>query len=426
MIPAGKRDTVLSALDEEGIDYAIADETSGREYTAVVWFPLPTKAVEPVLEMLRQKGIEREAYTVVVSAETVLSTQFEELEERYAEDKSSEDRIAREELITHAKDLAPSWRTFLVLTVVSAIVATVGVLLDSPAVVVGSMVIAPLIGPAMATSVGTVIDERDLFVRGAKLQVVGFFVAIAAAAVFAWIIKVTRMIPPGVDVFANQQIESRLAPDFLSLAVALGAGIAGALSLSTGVSAALVGVMIAVALIPPTAVIGIGIAWGNPQAILGSSVLVLINALSINLSALAVLWYMGYRPEHWFRVEDARTSMLKRGSILLVGVVILSLFLGGVTYGTFQEATFKNDAAAEVEIVLSEEPYDHLELLSFNVRYGGSVPLRDAERVTISIGRPEGSRYPNLAPIIRNRIAYATGTDVAVEIHYVDIAVASS
>ena len=64
-IPAGKREAVLELLDEQGIDYVVTDETSGREYTAVVYFPLPTNAVEPILESLREVGLEREAYTEI-------------------------------------------------------------------------------------------------------------------------------------------------------------------------------------------------------------------------------------------------------------------------------------------------------------------------------------------------------------------------
>ena len=77
MIPTGKRKTVLGLLDDEGIDYAVSDETSGRDYTALVSFPLPSAAVEPVLEKLREVGIERDAYTVVVDAETVVSSHLD-------------------------------------------------------------------------------------------------------------------------------------------------------------------------------------------------------------------------------------------------------------------------------------------------------------------------------------------------------------
>ena len=135
-IPAGKREAVLELLDEEGIDYVVTDETSGREYTAVAYFPLPTNAVEPILESLQEVGLEREAYTVVLSAETVLSEKFEALEEEYEERKDSEERIARQELETRAKELAPSLPIYLVMTVVSAVIATAGLLLDSPATVV--------------------------------------------------------------------------------------------------------------------------------------------------------------------------------------------------------------------------------------------------------------------------------------------------
>jgi len=67
MIPAG-RAAVIRALDDEGVDYVVTDETSGREYTAVATFPLPTAAVEPVLERLREVGIDESTYTIVAAA----------------------------------------------------------------------------------------------------------------------------------------------------------------------------------------------------------------------------------------------------------------------------------------------------------------------------------------------------------------------
>ena len=133
-IPAGKREAVLELLDDEGIDYVVTDETSGREYTAVAYFPLPTNAVEPILESLREAGLKREAYTVVLSAETVLSEKFEALEEEYDEREDSEERIARQELEARAKELAPSLPIYLVMTVVSAVIATAGESSNRPAV----------------------------------------------------------------------------------------------------------------------------------------------------------------------------------------------------------------------------------------------------------------------------------------------------
>jgi len=76
---------------------------------------------------------------------------------------AEDDRISREELQTKARNLSRSTTNYIALTLISAIVATAGLLQDSAAVVVGSMVIAPLIGPAMASCVGTVVSDDTLF-----------------------------------------------------------------------------------------------------------------------------------------------------------------------------------------------------------------------------------------------------------------------
>lgn len=431
MIPAGKRDAVLAALDDEGIDYALTEETSGREYTAVVTFPVPTNAVEPVLEQLREVGIERDAYTVVLNAETVVSERFERLTERYAADEEGSDRIAREELESRAREMAPQWTPFLVLTTISAIVATAGLLLDSPAVVVGSMVIAPLIGPAMATSVGTVLDDTEMFRRGVRLQVAGGLLAVASAGLFALVLRYSRVVPlPPPEVFAIPEIRERLSPDVLSLPIALGAGVAGALSLSSGVSSALVGVMIAAALVPPTAVVGIGLAWGAPATVTGAAVLVVVNFLSINFAALATLWYEGYRPEGFFRLDEARTATLTRVAVLGGGIILAAVFLGGVTFATFQSATFEDTARAEVDAAVAETPLVRLDV---EVIYTG-FPFRQPERVIVTVGHPPGFDPPPLADRLASRLdqevtgmlGFPESREIAVEVRFTAVETAST
>ena len=421
-IPAGKRQTVLQVLDEEGIDYVVTEETSGREYTAVAYFPLPTNAVEPILEELRDVGLDREAYTVVLSAETVVSEQFEQLKENYAEKEESEERIARQELEARAEELASSLPTYVVMTVVSAIIATAGLLLDSPATVVGSMVIAPLIGPAMAAAVGSVIDDTDLFRRGATLQLLGIVLSIVAATAFAILVQTTNLVPPGLDPLALSEVEERLSPNFLSLAVAIGAGVAGAISLMTGISAALVGVMIAVALIPPAATVGIGIAYGEPSLALGSAVLVAVNVLSINLAALVVLWYSGYRPQQFFQRDQARVATLKRVVFLIGAIAVLSLFLGGVTFDSYQTATTEQDIRAGVDAELEDPAYDGYELVELDVETASEYVLfqRPAE-VVVTVGVPPDAPRPGLAAAIDERLAAEYGLDIQVQVRYLEI-----
>jgi uncharacterized hydrophobic protein (TIGR00341 family) len=415
-VPAGKRETVLRTLDDQGVDYVVSDETSGRDVTAVVSFPLPTSAVEPVLDALRGAGLGEDAFTVVVDAQTVVSQQFDQLEERYAEEQSSEDRIARQELVASAKDLAPETSNYLALTVISVLVATAGLLLDSPATVVGSMVIAPLIGPAMATSVGTVVDDGDLFSRGIRLQAMGFGVAVVAATAFAMLLRSAAVVPPSLDPLLLGEVGERVAPDFLSLAIALGAGAAGAMSLRSGVSASLVGVMIAVALVPPVGVIGIGIAWGQPLVVAGATVLVLVNAISINLSAMVVLWYSGYRPDDWFRTDDARAATIQRIGALVAVLVVLSAFLVGVTLVSVQAAADEEAIHDEVDAVVNET--GGATLLEVEVVREENPLTRRPAGVVVTVGHPPGAEPPTLVDRIAARLASA-GHDVWVEVRFV-------
>jgi len=418
-IPSGKREAILSTLDAEEVDYVVTDETSGREFTAIAYVPLPTNAVEPVLESLRDAGLDDDAFTVVLEANTVVSRRFEKLQETYA-DERDEDRIAKDELVASAASLAPGLRTYVLMTVVSAVIATAGLLLDSPAVVVGSMVIAPLVGPAMAASVGTVVDDAEMFVRGVRLQVLGLLLAIGSAFVFAFLVRQVHLVAPVADITAIPEIRERVAPDFLSLVIAVGAGVAGIVSLTTGVSAALVGVMIAVALIPPAATVGIGLAWGQPLVSLGAGVLVLVNVLSINLAALVVLWYSGYRPDHWFKQSDARRATLSRVATLVVAIVVLSAFLGGVTLDSFQRATTEQQIQTEANgaIEAYDTPHD-LDVLSVEVEYPRAVPFQEPDRVVVTVGIPPGESVTGLAADVRDRITSATDSDVAVQLRYV-------
>ncbi|MGM0604274.1 MAG: TIGR00341 family protein [Halobacteriota archaeon] len=418
LVPMGKRQAVLDALDGEGIDYVVTDETSDREFAAVVSFPLPNGAVQGTLETLREVGIDENTYTVIVDAETVISRRFDRLKDEHERDDRSDETIAREELQTKAEDLASKFTTYVIMTVVSTIIATAGLLLDSASTVVGSMVIAPLIGPAMAASVGTVVDDEALFRRGVKLQLLGIALAIGSAAVFTAFLRFGNLVPPGLDPLALGQVSERLAPNVLVLAVALGAGIAGIISLTTGVSTALVGVMIAVALIPPAATTGIGIAYGIPQLALGSFVLVSVNVLSINLAALVVLWYSGYRPEQWFRAETARAALLKRVGILALAILALTAVLGGVTYDAYVGSVDEQEIGAEIGAVLEEPRYAEATLVDLEVERTDSAYPRQPSVVTATVAVPQDAQIAGLADRIADRIEDRTGHEVTVHVRY--------
>ncbi|NIC00135.1 TIGR00341 family protein [Halobacterium sp. R2-5] len=400
LIPKAKSDVVEGVLHDEDIDYTLLVERGREEPSVVITFPLPVPAVEPVLDDLRDAGLEEDSYTVIVEAETVVSENYSDLEKRYAQ---NDPRISREELQSQAKDLTPRFNTYVVMTIMSVVVATAGLLLDSPAVVVGSMVIAPLIGPALGASVGTVIDDHALFRRGLKLQAIGLGVGIATAAAFASVVRTTGLVSPMFDIFEVAEIEGRLTPDLLSLVIAAGAGVAGAWTLTAGTSAALVGVMIAAALVPPLGVVGIGIAWGLPGVALAATVLVLVNVLTINITSLAVLWYKGYRPNNWVQADEARIATQKRAVALVAVILVLSAVLGAVTYDTHRVGSYEEDVTEEVRAALDSPEYADLTLMSVTVEYTNPVPPRQPERVVVTVGYPVETDPPRLAETLRQR-----------------------
>ena len=117
--------------------------------------------------------------------------------------------------------------------ILSAVVATAGLFLDTPAVVVGSMVIAPIVSPVVTADVGAVRNDRDMLVESLHMQLIGLVVAILVAAAFAWLLQEASVVPAGFDIAQMELLRACIAPSTLALAVGLTAGAAGAYGLAT-------------------------------------------------------------------------------------------------------------------------------------------------------------------------------------------------
>lgn len=319
------RTTVRDILEGEELDYIVTGPPDDTDESARFAFPVPARSVEHIQSRLSNLEV-NDTYTVVNAPEAMLSSRFRD-DKPYEEVVGQAYRgISRGELRSKADDLLPPFGLYSLLTVVSTVVAVAGVLLDSLAVMVGAMVIAPLIGPQMAAAVGTVVGDTECFRESVTRQAVGLGLGVIAATAIAATIRIAGLAgPPTAETLMS--ISNSAGPSALLVVVALAAGVAGALSLSTDATLELVGVMIAAAIVPPIGVVGVSLAWGRPLAALGAATVVLVNVLAVNLAGMVTLWWMGYHPTEWADLRRARNTLLVRILMLLVVTILLARFL---------------------------------------------------------------------------------------------------
>lgn len=413
-IPTSRRSDVLAVLEDRSLDYVLTPETQTEE-TELLQFPVPPDAVEPVLDALEDAGVDSGSYTVLLRAE-VAETEDADRPSEQVED--GDDRIGHDEIRGRALELNPSRTSYYAMSVLSAVVATAGLLLNSPAIVVGSMVIAPQVGSVLAGSVGIAIGDGRVVRRGFVEQVVGLGLAIAAATLFGIALRQVGFVSPLLQVASIEQVGHRISPGFLSMAVGLCAGAAGALGLATALPVSLVGVMIAAALIPAAAAVGVGVAWSVPSVGVGAFVLLVGNVTAINLTGFLVLWWLGYRPTGGRQQSDA--TVRRQYLPTAVAVAVLLVALAGVGTAVGQQMAADRQVVTGVSETLERDQYADLEVRSVQTEFAGLGLTGNERRVTLVLGRPEGETYPALPDALATNIQRQLDQPVSVSVTYRD------
>ena len=243
--------------------------------------------------------------------------------EKNGEEKPSPERVACLELVEKLADGAEISRTYILTVIFSVIVATIGLIRDNTAIIIGAMVIAPLLIPNMALSLATTLGDGKLARRALKANVVGILLALALAAAVGFILFLQ-----GFDLNGYKEITGRAEIGYSDIALALAAGGAGALAFTSGVSAALVGVMVAVAILPPLAAAGLLVGSGCWVMGTKALLLTLANIICVNLSGVGMFLLQGVRPRFFWEAKRAR-RMLQWGVFLWI---VLLTFLVGVIF----------------------------------------------------------------------------------------------
>ncbi|GAB6099976.1 TIGR00341 family protein [Halanaerocella petrolearia] len=253
---------------------------------------------------------------IIFSPDTVIPRNKEKVEKQQS-------RATRETIITYAKESSEVNPEFTILAIVASLIASLGLILNNTPVIVGSMIIAPVFGPIAAMAIGIVLGDWNLFSKGLSAEGIVITIAIAIGGIFGLII-------PNVSV--NQAIQVRMFPTIADLLIAFAAGGAGAYSLIMNVkSQQLVGVVIAAALIPVMATLGIGVALWNLSMVLGASLLLLGNLFSLLLAIIVVFYSKGLKPQWWYK-STAKKMIKKSLVFLIIAVIVLTIPLSLITY----------------------------------------------------------------------------------------------
>ncbi len=223
----------------------------------------------------------------------------------------------REELYHKMEQGARFDLNFAVLTLLSTIVALIGLVHNNVAVVIGAMVIAPLLGPNLAFAFGTSLGDKKMMSNAFVTGVVGVAVSVAVSAAmgFFW--------PEMPD---SRELMSRTEVDMSGVTLAAVSGMAGVLSLTSGLSMTLVGVMVAVALLPPAATFGFMLGRGEFLLAYSALLLLSVNVVCVNLSGLLVFLAKGVKPRRWFERKMA-TPFVLGGIAVWAGLLALLIFV---------------------------------------------------------------------------------------------------
>lgn len=220
----------------------------------------------------------------------------------------SRDRLSTNELYDDIEESLHVRPSYLITVTLSAIIAGLGMRSGQTAVVIGAMIIAPLLGPTMGVALAATVGDGKLAKQASITLAIGCLFAVASGLILGIFVEIDPLTP---------ELRNRTLVQPADVALALACGAAGVLAFSRGASLSLVGVMIAVALVPPLTAIGIYLGAGYPAASASAAFLFAVNLVCVNVAGIATFLFQGLPPTSW-RIT---------GGILFVWAVLLIMLL---------------------------------------------------------------------------------------------------
>jgi uncharacterized hydrophobic protein (TIGR00341 family) len=278
---------------------------------------IDSEQTEPVLESLEEKYEKDKDFRIIVLP-VEASIPRPDKDEIKDYEKKTKERLSIEELYQTITEQATISKTFFYLIILASIVASIGLLYNNVAVIIGSMVIAPLLSSSMALSLATTLADKKLAREALITSISGYLIAIIIGIIFGLFFTIN---PEATEIISRTDV------NLMYLILAFASGIAGSLSFTKGISQALVGVIVAVALLPPLVTTGLLLGSFHWNQALGSFLLFSVNVVCINLSSVVTFLTQGITPKKWWKKEKAKKSIRRAVIIWTSMLLILALLI---------------------------------------------------------------------------------------------------
>lgn len=223
--------------------------------------------------------------------------------------------VSKEELYDDIEKPVNLSMNFLMMVILSSIVAGIGILRDNQAIIIGAMVIAPFLAPNMSMAFGTTLGDLSIIKKSAITGIIGSLIAFGIS--LAWGYASGNL----DEIALDAQIE------YEDIVLALVCGFAGVLSAVSGQGSTLVGVMVAAALLPPLMRAGLLIGGGLMSDGMNSFLIFSANIICLNIAGIITFYLAGIRPSLWYESENAmkktKTAIIVWGAALLILIVVI-------------------------------------------------------------------------------------------------------
>jgi len=220
--------------------------------------------------------------------------------------------ISKEELYNDIEQPVSLSANFILMIILSAFIAGIGIIKDNLAITIGAMVIAPFLGPNMSMSLGTTLGDWEIIRRSLITGIVATLLVMVISITWGW--------------FAGDL--SGISPDpmiaYQDVLLAILCGAAGVVSVLSGQGSTMVGVMVAAALLPPLMRAGLFLGVGDLPKAFNSFVIFGTNVICVNIASISIFYLAGIRPSMWWEKEKAR---VKTRNALVTLMIILAVLV---------------------------------------------------------------------------------------------------